>query len=194
MPFTGCHSQSHANLMSASGRSYVASKVRSAIQNVNKLLGAQTYGHAIDGGKLVFGGLVAANERAQNSESGLSVDFLVPLVDANGLTVAPNHAAVEANDGIFDFDNQGRFLDYQIDFELMAKHIAFLHREANQLGLGLWRVVFNPRLQHHLINSTQGAYLIKHVRFSRRQSPFQCDAKYHVDFEVPRRINDPYLS
>lgn len=192
MPFTGSNLQSHVNLMSLSGRSYVTTKVRTAIQNVNKLLAMQNSTHPIDGGDEVFTSLVAVNERAQKSQSGLSVDFLVPLVDASGASVAPNHSLVETNDGIFDFDSMGQFLEYRIDFELMAKHLAFLHREASQLGLGLWRVVFNPKLQHHLINSAQGAYLIKHLRFSRRQSPFQCDAKYHVDFEVPRRIPDPY--
>ncbi len=80
-------------------------------------------------------------------QNGLSVDFFVPVRNAKGeATKLPTNATNRWGYDI-EFDDRGRFQDFTIDFEAMAAHIVALHRSAQAHGVGIWRVIFDPRLQ-----------------------------------------------
>jgi penicillin-insensitive murein endopeptidase len=63
--------------------------------------------------------------------------------------------------------------------------IASLHRAALVKGHDLWRVIFDSKLQPYLVKTKYGAYLKKHIQFSKKRSWVRHDEHYHVDFDIP---------
>jgi len=117
--------------------------------------------------------------------NGLSVDFMVPVVDENGESVhLPTHYFNKLGYAI-EFDEAGKYEDYKIDYEAMAAHLVSLHKAAIAKGVDLWRVIFDPKLQPHLMKTQYGKYLKKHVEFSKKRSWVRHDEHYHVDFDIP---------
>ena len=83
-----------------------------------------------------------------------------------------------------EFDQNGRFENYAIDFESMAAHIKILHIEAQKAGIAIWRVIFDPGLQHMLYRTKAGKYLRENIQIPKKKSWVRHDDHYHVDFEV----------
>ena len=75
--------------------------------------------------------------------------------------------------------------DLRIDYEAMAAHIAALLHAARARGVGIWRVIFDPKLQPFLHQTAAWSELDGTVRFSTRRSWVRHDEHYHVDFDVP---------
>jgi len=127
------------------------------------------------------GGRFAPHKTHQN---GLSVDFMVPVKDPSGQSVPlPTWPTNKFGYGI-DFDSDGRYGNLTIDFEAMASHIHSVSDAAAAAGVGIWRVIFDPRLQP-LLRQTQAWPRIKHLQFSKRESWVRHDEHYHIDFELP---------
>ena len=117
--------------------------------------------------------------------NGLSVDFMVPVVDAQGESVYfPSHALSKFGYDV-EFDGNGKYKGLTIDYEAMAAHIVALHKASIAKGYGLWRVIFDPKLQLKLFETQYGTYLKKHVEFSKQPSWVRHDEYYHVDFSIP---------
>ena len=165
------------------GRTYVHSAVFSIIlqsyQRLNEQLPNTTFMYAETG--WATGGDFAPHKTHQN---GLSVDFMVPVVDEAGksalLPITMNNQFGYA----IEFDAKGRFEKYQIDFEALALHLKLLNEAALTQGIGIKRVYFDPRLQIQLFNTSLGEYLKQHLNFNQQQAWVRHDEHYHVDFVV----------
>lgn len=119
--------------------------------------------------------------------NGLSVDFMVPVLDKNELSIELPSSVLNKWGYDLEFDTGGRKDDLKIDFEAIAEHIYQLHVSAKKRGIGLWRVIFDPTLQPYLHASSRWPYLKENVQFSTKPSWVRHDEHYHVDFDVPCR-------
>lgn len=116
---------------------------------------------------------------------GLSVDFMVPVLDGEGRSVLlPTHVFNKWGYDL-EFDGEGRAGDLRIDYEALAGHLLALDRAAREHGVGISRVIFDPALQPFLHDADAWPELRGRVKFSTRRSWVRHDEHYHVDFAVP---------
>lgn len=119
-------------------------------------------------------------------QNGLSVDFMVPVLDGAGDSVPLPTGFTNKFGYDLEFDAEGKLGELSIDFEAMAAHLAAVREAARKGGIGIWRVIFDPKLQPRL-RATEAWPEIRDLRFSTRRSWVRHDEHYHVDFEVPCR-------
>ncbi len=119
----------------------------------------------------------------KSHENGLSVDFMVPILDEDGGSVPlPTSVFNKFGYGI-EFDKTGAYGKYRIDFDSMAEHIYELNQATKRNGLIIRRVIFAPELQPHLFNTEYGRLIKDRIKFSIRPSWVRHDEHYHVDFK-----------
>ena len=184
LPSEGNNYVSYSKTAEIIGRTYVHSKVKEIILSSYYWLETETPGKVFKYAETGFknGGQFKPHKTHRN---GLSVDFMVPVVDEKEKSVhLPTHYFNKLGYSI-EFDGVGRYEEYTIDYEALAAHIVGLHKAAVDKGVGLWRVIFDPKLQPHLMNTKYGKYLKKNIQFSKKRSWVRHDEHYHVDFEVP---------
>ena len=184
LPPAGANFVSYSPVAQLLGRTYVHSAVRdimlAAYQTLADVQPNKVFKYAETG--FQSGGQFRPHKTHRN---GLSVDFMVPVVDQNGQSVhLPTYAANRFGYNI-EFDAQGHYRNYRIDYEAMAAHITLLHKAAVSQGYDLWRVIFDPALQPTLLATRYGEYLASHVQFSKKRSWVRHDEHYHIDFLVP---------
>lgn len=63
----------------------------------------------------------------------------------------------------------------------MAAHIAALKRAAKKNKIGIWRVIFDPKMQSAL-RKTKAWPDIADLKFSTKRSWVRHDEHYHIDF------------
>ncbi len=186
LPGEGSNFVSYSDTAALLGRTYVHSVVRRAVVgaygSLESSLPDKVFKYAETG--LQGGGPFSPHKTHQN---GLSVDFMVPVIDRQGRSVhLPTHYFNKLGYAV-EFNWQAEYDGLRIDFEAMAAHLAALHRAAQAEGIDIWRVIFDPDLQPKLWQTEQGAYLKKHLTFSTRRSWVRHDEHYHVDFSVACR-------
>ncbi|SIO34314.1 penicillin-insensitive murein endopeptidase [Salinivibrio sp. ES.052] len=184
LPSDGANFIGYSLIARWAGRTYVHSAVRDIIVASYQSLEAEqpdkVYQYAETG--FESGGQFKPHKTHRN---GLSVDFMTPVVDAEGRSVhLPTHLLNKFGYSI-EFDGNGQYQDKHIDYTAMAAHIVALHREATRRGYDLWRVIFDPTLQPALYDTPYGQYLKQHIQFLTRRSWVRHDEHYHVDFAVP---------
>jgi len=183
LPSSGKNYTSYSNTAELLGRTYVHSKVKeiiiSSYRSLETMMPDKVYKYAETGFK--EGGKFSPHKTHQN---GLSVDFMVPVIDSKGKSVyLPTHPFNKFGYSI-EFDNKGRYDGYTIDYEAMAAHIVSLHKEARKRGADIWRVIFDPKLQPYLFKTKYADYLKQNINFSKKRSWVRHDEHYHVDFIV----------
>lgn len=186
LPGEGPNFVSYSAVAGLIGRTYVHSSVRDIIVAAYKALETEQPGTVFKYAEtgLSSGGTFRPHRTHQN---GLSVDFMVPVIDENGESIQlPTHPFNKLGYSI-EFDKAGVYEQYHIDYDAMAAHIAELHQQATSRGFGLWRVIFDPDMQKYLFSTEYGHYLQANVQFSERPSWVRHDEHYHVDFEIPCR-------
>ncbi|NHH88558.1 hypothetical protein [Pseudoalteromonas sp. MB47] len=110
---------------------------------------------------------------------------MTPVVNEKGQSVhLPTHVFNRFGYDI-EFDKQGRFEQFKIDYTALAAHIVELHKSATAKSYDLWRVIFAPSLQAGLYKTKYADYLKEHIQFSTKPSWVRHDEHYHVDFLVP---------
>ncbi len=183
LPLWGTNFQSYSLVASLLGRTYVHSKVRevvvSAYQALEGTAPAKVFVYGETGWR--SGGRFSPHKTHQN---GLSVDFMVPIVNKSGESVPLPSNPFNKMGYAIEFDGTGNYKSYAIDYESMAFHIASIHKAANAAGIKIWRVIFDPALQPPLFKTSQGEYLRRHIEFSRKPSWVRHDEHYHIDFDV----------
>lgn len=184
LPTSGGNFVIYSDLAGRLGRTYVHSRVRDivvkAYETLQKTHPGKVFKYAETG--FADGGPFKPHKTHQN---GLSIDFMVPVLDAAGRSVhLPTHALNKFGYNI-EFDKNGRYKEYNIDYEAMAAHIVALHKSAKLHQAGVWRVIFDPGLQPRLHSTSQGEYLKRHVNFSKKPSWVRHDEHYHIDFALP---------
>lgn len=183
LPSKGNNFISYSATAELLGRTYVHTTVKEVLLTSYKWL-------EIEAPKKVFkyaetgfqeGGRFKPHKTHRN---GLSVDFMVPVINKKGESVYfPTNYFNKLGYDI-DFDEKGKYDIYEIDFEALAAHIVGLHKAAIKNGIGLWRVIFDPKLQLYLMKTSYGKYLARNIEFSKKSSWVRHDEHYHVDFKV----------
>lgn len=184
LPSEGANFVSYSKTAELLGRTYVHSKVRDILLESYKRLETKSLGKVYKYAETGFqqGGQFKPHKTHRN---GLSVDFMVPVVNEKGKSVhLPTHFFNKLGYSI-EFDDVGKYEAYKIDYEALAAHIVSLHSVAKNNGVGLWRVIFDPKLQPYLMQTKYGDYLKRHIQFSKNRSWVRHDEHYHVDFDVP---------
>jgi penicillin-insensitive murein endopeptidase len=183
LPSAGGNFVSYGFLPEVTGRTYVHSKVRDVIVEAYRSLEQEhpdkVYKFAETGFK--HGGRFKPHKTHQN---GLSVDFMVPVTDKSGKSVHLPTTAFNRYGYDIEFDGKGRFEEYAIDYEALGAHVVALHRAAAQHGIGIWRVIFDPKLTPNLYATKYGAYIKQNIEIPTKASWVRHDEHYHVDFEV----------
>ncbi len=184
LPASGENYEGYSDIARLAGRTYVHSTVQDIVLNAYATLESEqpekVFKYAETGFEL--GGKFKPHKTHQN---GLSIDFMVPVVNPSGESVhLPTHPFNRFGYDI-EFDNDGRLDEWRIDYEAMAAHIVALHKASVKRGYNLWRVIFAPELQPHLYKTQYGSYLAKHIQFSKKRSWVRHDEHYHVDFAIP---------
>lgn len=172
------------------GRTYVHSGVREILVAAYKWLEREAPGKVYKYAETGFaeGGEFKPHKTHRN---GLSVDFMVPVVNREGKSVhLPTHYFNKLGYAI-EFDDTGSYDEYTIDYQAMAAHIVGLHRSARAKGADIWRVIFDPKMQSYLLRTNYGEYLKKNIKFSKKRSWVRHDEHYHVDFDIPCKKEMP---
>lgn len=184
LPLSGNNFVSYSYLASAAGRTYVHSEVKvillAAYESLHEQAPDKVFKYAESG--FYEGGRFKPHKTHQN---GLSVDFMVPVVNASGESVHLPTNPLNRLGYDIEFDGKGRYGDYRIDYEALAAHLVELDKAAKARGHGLWRVIFDPKLQPYLLKTRHGDYIQKNIQLSKKRSWVRHDEHYHVDFEIP---------
>lgn len=166
------------------GRTYVHSTVRAIIISAYEELETdqpeKVFKYAETGFK--EGGRFKPHKTHMN---GLSVDFMTPVINQKGESVHLPTNLLNRLGYDIEFDSKGVYDGLKIDYEALAAHIASLNKESKKLGHGIWRVIFDPKLQPNLLKTKYGAYLQENIQFSKKRSWVRHDEHYHVDFAIP---------
>ncbi len=189
LPASGSNFSSFSTSAGIAGRTHVHSKVRDVVLAAYKSLEGvapeKFFVYGETGWK--SGGRIRPHRTHQN---GLSVDFMVPVLDKAGRSVPlPTNPFNKFGYGI-EFDESGRYKDLAIDFPAVAEHLYQLDRAARFRGIGLSLVIFDEDYLAQLFATPRGPYLKENLKFMRRKPWVRHDEHYHVDFEV---TCSPYL-
>src|SRR5690554_1656972 len=115
-------------------------------------------------------------------QNGLAVDFMVPVLDADG---HPAHfpAWPWTKFGYaVEFDARGQSDNFQIDFDAIAAHLLALDAATRTHGLKIERVILAPELRAMLFNAERGQEVRKRITFMKGKAWVRHDEHYHVDF------------
>ena len=188
LPQQGPNFSAYSSLAATVGRTYVHSRVAGIIEASYKALAA-----AHPDKKYVYGetGWAAGGRFRphRTHQNGLSVDFFVPVRDANGTSVPLPTRAMQRFGYDIEFDAGGRYEQYSIDFEAVAEHLYQLQAAAQARGVAIALVIFDRRDLPRLFATKRGAYLEHNVPFMKGKPWVRHDEHYHVDFAVPCRTN-----
>ena len=184
LPTSGPNFVSYSHLAGTLGRTYVHSKVRdiiiAAYKGLEVTLPDKRFKYAETGFKT--GGKFKPHKTHQN---GLSVDFMVPVINEKGESVHLSTHAFNRYGYDIEFDGKGRLDKLTIDYEALAAHIVALDKQAKAHSVKLWRVLFDPKLQPLLLDTKHGDYIKKNITLPNKRSWVRHDEHYHVDFDVP---------
>lgn len=184
LPSSGANYVGYSTIARLAGRTYVHTQVAGIIVNAYKSLEIEQPNKVFKYAETGFeeGGQFKPHKTHRN---GLSVDFMTPVKDETGQSVHLSTHPLNKFGYDIEFDGNGKYDEYTIDFVALAAHIVALHKEAKAQGVDLWRVIFDPKLQPELFKTSYGPYLKKHIQFSKKRSWVRHDEHYHIDFDIP---------
>lgn len=114
-------------------------------------------------------------------QNGLSVDLFVPVRDAAGHSV-PLPTPVRLRFGYdIEFDAQGRWQDYRIDFEALAVWLRALQAAGRELKTPIARVILDPAYQARVIAFDAS---LRDLPWMKGKPWVRHDEHFHIDFEV----------
>lgn len=118
-------------------------------------------------------------------QNGLSIDFMVPVLDANGRSVALPTPVTQRYGYDLEFDAAGRLGDLRIDFPALAAFLRALHQSARARGVGISLVIFENSYLPLLYATPDGPYVRQHLRFMKGKPWVRHDEHVHIDFDIP---------
>jgi len=182
---TGENFRSYSRLLWLAGRTWLHCDVKSVVLEAYESLAIKRpdtiYVYGETGRRR--GGVFKPHRTHQN---GLSVDFMVPVISRNDVSVPlPTHIVNRYGYSV-EFTRDGYANGFTIDYEALASHLAALDEAARHQGFSILRVVFDPQMQPALKGTTVWPS-IAGLPFSGRRAWVRHDEHYHVDFTVPCR-------
>jgi penicillin-insensitive murein DD-endopeptidase len=184
LPPSGPNFSAYSALGGLLGRTYVHATVEKIVTNAYATLArtqaSKKYVYGETG--LADGGRFRPHRTHQN---GTSVDFMVPVLDADSRSVPMPASPMNKFGYGLEFDAQGRLNELRIDFEAIAEHLVALHAAAKSEGVALSLVIFDPPYLSKLFNTQRGAWLQQNIPFMKGNAWVRHDEHYHVDFGVP---------
>lgn len=183
LPAEGNNFTVYSSLGSMLGRTYIHSKVAEIVLATYRTLERSTSDKVFVYGETGWssGGRIRPHRTHKN---GLSVDFMVPIVDASGNSVPLPTSILNKCGYNIDFDTKGQYENYFIDFETMAEHLYQLDFEAKAKNAGIALVIFEPLYLPKLFATKRGNYLKANINFMQGKAWIRHDEHYHVDFSV----------
>ncbi len=182
LPTSGPNFEAYSRLGASLGRASVHEKVRQVVleayQQMYEIDPQLRFVYGETGWP--WGGDFYPHKTHRN---GLSVDFLVPVLEFNSSSVMP-HAIWTAWGYNNDFDENGKLDNFKIDFKTMAMHIEEVGKSAQKNGLKIRRIIFAPDLQKLLKKEKLGRKMMRSYRFSKTEAWVRHDEHYHIDFRV----------
>lgn len=125
-------------------------------------------------------------------QSGVSVDFMVPVVDrTNRSVLIPATMQNKFGYGL-EFDASGSLDDLQIDFDAMAEHLYQLAEAAKKRQVKIKTVILQKQLMELLFKTERGNVLRNSVPFMKTTPWIKHDEHYHVEFALPCRPLSEY--
>jgi penicillin-insensitive murein endopeptidase len=155
LPASGPNFAAYSTAARLVGRTYVHSRVADTTLAAYRALESAAPGKVFVFGETGWksGGRIRPHRTHQN---GLSVDFMVPVVDEAGRSVPlPAHALNKYGYDI-EFDAAGRNDGLAIDFEAVAEHLYQLDAAARARGIGIARVIFDTGYLDRLFSTPRG--------------------------------------
>ncbi|CAD6873354.1 penicillin-insensitive murein endopeptidase [Methylomonas fluvii] len=183
LPSSGENYSGYSYVGVMTGRNYVHSKVYEVVVDAYSMLETKARSKVYVYGETGFreGGKFKPHKTHQN---GLSVDFFVPVLDAEGSSVKlPTSVLNKLGYGI-EFVGAGEYDGLKIDYGAMAQHLWALKASADRHGVKIWRVIFDNELQKQLFKATEAKGLSEALVFSTKRPWVRHDEHYHVDFSV----------
>jgi penicillin-insensitive murein DD-endopeptidase len=184
LPASGRNFSAYSTLGVAAGRTHVHSKVADILLASYEALAESQPSNVYVYGETGWpsGGRIRPHRTHQN---GLSVDFFVPVRNAAGQSVALPTGVTNKLGYSIEFDHEGKYGEYTIDFPALAEHLYQLHRAAQARGVSLSLVILDTAYLPRLFATERGPYLRKTLPFMKGQPWVRHDEHYHVDFSVP---------
>jgi len=186
LPAAGPNFVAYSSAGAALGRTHVHTTVRDVVvsaydQVARSMPGAQfVYGET----GWPSGGKFRPHRTHQN---GLSVDFFVPVIDSRGRSVALPTSPLKRFGYDIEFDANGQYGEYRIDFSALAEHLYQLRQAALAKQVDIALVIFDAQYLPRLFATARGSYLRTHMPFMKGKPWVRHDEHYHVDFAVPCR-------
>lgn len=189
LPEAGPNFRSYSGLAITLGRTHVHRRVATVVTEAYAAMQQTLPGTVFVYGETGWaeGGRFKPHKTHQN---GLSVDFFVPVRDADGKSVPIPTSAFTRFGYDLEFDAQARLDDLSIDFEALAEHLYQLNRAARRHRAPIALVIFDTAYLDRLLATRRGPALSR-LPFLRRQPWVRHDEHYHVDFAVPCRSGLP---
>jgi penicillin-insensitive murein endopeptidase len=183
LPSSGPNFSSYSTAAQLVGRTYVHSRTKDVVLAAYRALEAATPGTVFVYGETGWksGGRIRPHRTHQN---GLSVDFMVPVVDASGKSVPLPTSPANRFGYDVEFDAAGRHAALTIDFPALAEHLYQLDVAARARHAGIALVIFERAYLPRLFATARGPYLKQNLKFMKGKPWVRHDEHYHVDFAV----------
>jgi penicillin-insensitive murein DD-endopeptidase len=183
LPTSGPNFSAYSTLAATAGRTHVHAKVAEVMAASYAALQAASPGTTYVYGETGWpsGGRFRPHRTHQN---GLSVDFFVPVRDAQGKSV-PLPTSLTSRFGYdLEFNADAKYGEYSIDFPALAEHLYQLHVAAKSRGVGIALVILDVPFLPRLFATPRGAYLKANLNFMKGKPWVRHDEHYHVDFAI----------
>ena len=183
LPSSGPNFSAYSAMGESLGRTYVHSKVRDVVATAYTELATTAPGKVFVLGESGWsgGGRIRPHRTHQN---GLSVDFMVPVVDKAGKSIPLPTGPLNKFGYDIEFDRNAKFDGLTIDFGAIAEHLYQLHLAARARGIALGLVIFDEPYLPKLFATARGPYLKQNLKFMHGKPWVRHDEHYHVDFAV----------
>lgn len=186
LPAQGKNFVPYSSLGISLGRTYVHQSVRDIVVDAYNAVSLSAPEK-----RFMYGETGSANggpfKPHHTHQAGLSVDFMVPVLDNKRRSVLLPTSALNKFGYDLEFDATGSLGDLRIDFEAMAEHLYQLAEAAKQHHVGIKQVIFQKELVTLLLQTKRGSYLRNNLPFMKATPWIKHDEHYHVDFSVPCR-------
>ncbi len=184
LPASGKNYSAYSDIGVMIGRNYVHSMIYKVVIDAYAMLETQAPSKIYVYGESGYkeGGKFRPHKTHQN---GLSVDFFVPVVDSEGISVKLPTSILNKFGYDIEFVGAGEYKGLKIDYGAMALHLRALKASADKNGVKIWRVIFDNELQKQLFKVPEAKGLSEVMAFSTKKPWVRHDEHYHIDFSVP---------